>query len=283
VDLIKIRGVLTACGIQNEPGEEAAKLPLLAEKGRELAQKAGGEAPLPAKPDIRLFDELARQSGNAQLKYALDEQDGLKRAIKDWTDLAQRIEARRPEWAQLQELLNLSRGMAFHGPIQVEVDAIIDQRSLLADPNPVTGLVQQLETKLREAIQFHIQAYLARHADCLTQLQADSYWQQLSDTQQMAILSKRNLLTLDEPALNDAEAIIDSLNEVSLELWSERTDSLAGKFDSARLEAAELLQPKLQRISLPRTTFESEADLDAWLEQVKQQVLDKLNEGPVTF
>jgi hypothetical protein len=140
-----------------------------------------------------------------------------------------------------------------------------------------------LETKLREAIQFHIQAYLARHADCLTQLQADSYWQQLSDTQQMAILSKRNLLTLDEPALNDAEAIIDSLNEVSLELWSERTDSLAGKFDSARLEAAELLQPKLQRISLPRTTFESEADLDAWLEQVKQQVLDKLNEGPVTF
>jgi hypothetical protein len=99
----------------------------------------------------------------------------------------------------------------------------------------------------------------------------------------MAILSKRNLLTLDEPALNDAEAIIDSLNEVSLELWSERTDSLAGKFDSVRLEAAELLQPKLQRISLPRTTFESEADLEAWLEQVRAQVLDKLNEGPVTF
>jgi hypothetical protein len=283
VDLIKIRGVLTACGIQNEPGEEAAKLPLLAEKGRELAHKAGGEAPLPAKPDIRLFDELARQSGNAQLKYALDEQDGLKQAIKDWTDLAQRIEARRPEWTQLQELLALSRGLSFHGPIQTEVDAIIDHRSLLADPNPVTGLIQQLVTKLREAIQFHIQAYLARHADCLAQLQADSYWQQLSDTQQTAILGKRNLLTLDEPALNDAEAIIDSLNEVSLELWSERTDSLAGKFDSARVEAAELLQPKLQRISLPRTTFESEADLDTWLEQVKQQVLDKLNEGPVTF
>ena len=53
--------------------------------------------------------------------------------------------------------------------------------------------------------------------------------------------------------------------------------------DSARLEAAELLQPKLQRISLPRKTFESEADVDAWLDEVKQQILSKLNDGPVTF
>lgn len=283
VDLIKIRGLLTASGIENQPGEEAAKLPLLAEKGRELAQKAGGEAPLPAKPDTTLFDELARQSGNAQLKHALDHQDAIKQAIKDWTDLAQRIEARRPEWTQLQELLALSKGLSFHGPIQTEVDAIIDQRSLLAEPNLVTGLTQQLVTKLREAIQFHVQAYLNRHAECLAQLQADSHWQQLDEQQQNQILAKRKLLTLDEPALNDAEAVIDSLNEVSLELWSERTDSLASKFDSARLEAAELLQPKLQRISLPRTTFESEADLEAWLEQVRAQVLDKLNEGPVTF
>ena len=50
-----------------------------------------------------------------------------------------------------------------------------------------------------------------------------------------------------------------------------------------RLEAAELLQPKLQRISLPRKTFESEADVDAWLDEVKQQILSKLNDGPVTF
>ncbi|MBA4500884.1 BREX system P-loop protein BrxC [Marinobacterium marinum] len=283
VDLIKIRGLLTASGIENQPGEEAAKLPLLAEKGRELAQKAGGEAPLPAKPDTKLFDELARQSGNTQLKYALDEQDAIKQAIKAWAETAQRIEARRPEWTQLQELLALSKGLAFHGPIQTEVEAIIDQRSLLAEPNPVTGLIQQLVAKLREAIQFHVKAYLNRHAECLAQLQADSHWQQLDEPQQNQILAKRKLLTLDEPALNDAEAIIDSLNDVSLELWSERTDSLTGKFDSARVEAVELLQPKLQRINLPKTTFESEADLDTWLEQVKQQVLDKLNEGPVTF
>lgn len=97
------------------------------------------------------------------------------------------------------------------------------------------------------------------------------------------ILGKRKLLTLAQPVLNDAEAIIDSLNDVSLEQWTDRTESLSSKFDSARMEAVQLLQPKLQRISLPRKTFESEADVDTWLAEVKQQILDKINDGPVTF
>ena len=283
VDMIKIRGVLSSSGIECQPGEEANKLPLLAEKGRELAKRAGGPAPFPAVPDTKVFDELARQSGNAQLKQVLDEQDAIKQAIKDWSDTAQRIDARRGDWTLLTSLLDVSRGLAFHAPIQAEADAISQQRSLLDEPNPATGLIQQLVSKLRDAIQFHVQAYLDQHAKCLAQLQADSHWQQLSDEQQRAILEKRKLLTLEQPMLNDAEAILDSLSEVSLEQWTDRTDSLASKFDSARLEAAELLQPKLQRITLPRTTFESEADIDAWLAEVKQQILSKLNDGPVTF
>mgnify|MGYP003629453563 CR=1 FL=1 len=283
VDLIKIRGVLTSSGIDCQPGEEAAKLPLLAAKGRELAKRAGGEAPLPATPDASVFDELARLSGNAQLKYALDEQDAIKQAIKDWPATAERIDARKDDWSLVEELLNHSRGLAFHAPIQHEIDAIISHRSLLDDPNPVSGLIQQLVTKLRDAIQFHVQAYLDRHATCLAQLEADSYWQQLSEQQRHAILDKRKLLTIKQPALNDAEAIIDSLSDVSLEQWTDRTESLTSKFNSARLEAAELLQPKLQRINLPHQTFESEADVDTWLAKVKQQILDKLNDGPVTF
>jgi hypothetical protein len=144
-------------------------------------------------------------------------------------------------------------------------------------------LTQQLVSKLRDAIQFHVQAYQNRYAECLAQLQTDSYWQQLNEQQQSAILGKRKLLTQAQPVLNDAEAIIDSLNEVSLEQWTDRTESLGSKFDSSRMEAVQLLQPKLQRISLPRKTFETKADVDTWLAAVKQQILDKINDGPVTF
>lgn len=283
VDLIKIRGVLTSSGIDCQPGEEAIKLPLLAEKGRELAKRAGGEAPLPKTPDSRIFDELVRLSGNAQFKHVLDEQDAIKKSIKEWTNTAQRIEARRGDWTLLKSLLDLSRGLAFHAAIQTEVDAIINQRALLDDPNPISGLIQQLVSKLRDAIQFHVQTYLNRHAECLAQLQTDSHWQQLSADQQRAMLDKRKLLNLEQPALNDAEAIIDSLNEVGLGQWTDRTDSLVSKFESVRLDAVQLLQPKLQRIILPRKTFESAADVDTWLAVVKQQILDKLNDGPVTF
>ena len=283
VDLIKIRSLLAASGIDCQPGEEASKLDLLVDKGRTLAKKAGGEAPLPAYPNSSVFDEIAQQSGNAKLKYVLDEQDAIKQAIQQWTETASRIDLRRSDWLLLQDLLGLSRGLAFHAAIQTEVDAIIAHRSLLDEPNPVSGHIQKLVTKLREAVQHHVKGYLERHADCLTQLQADNHWQQLDTAQQDEILGKRKLLTLEEPVLGDANAIIDTLNEVSLEQWVDRTESLASKFDSARMEAVQLLQPKLQRITLPRITFETEADLDTWLAQVKAQVLDKLDDGPVTF
>lgn len=283
VDLIKIRGLLTACGIDCQPSEEAGKLDLLVEKGRRLAKSAGGEAPFPAIPSTHVFDEIAQQSGNAKLKQVLDEQDAIKQSIEEWQATAQRIEARQSDWSLLQTLLELSRGLSFQAPIRKEVEAIISQRSLLDEPNPVSAYIKTLVNKLREAIQHHLQTYLDHHADNLAQLEKDKHWQQLDEQQQDEILDKRKLLSLDEPQLNNADALIDALSEVSLEQWVDRTASLESKFDSARLEAVQLLQPKLQRISLPRPTFETEADVDAWLAQVKQQILDKLNDGPVTF
>src|SRR5690625_4345943 len=79
------------------------------------------------------------------------------------------------------------------------------------------------------------------------------------------------------------EALIEALQHTSLSQWADRTASLASKFESARLEAVKLLQPKVQHLHLPRATIQTEAELEQWLADVKQQVLDKLNDGPVTF
>ena len=283
VDIIKVRGVISAWGIPCQPGEESSKLPVLVEKARELAKRAGGEPPFPARPDTQMFDEIARQSGNAQLKQVVDHQGELKAVFQNWTQTAAAIESRRGDWDQLATLLNLSKGLAFHDEVHTEAKAIEQNRSLLAEPYPVKPLIQQLVCKLRDAVNHRIQSYCDRHAEQLALLQADTHWQRLSEEQQRQILSKRNLLNLPQPSLNDVEAMIDTLQDVSLEQWHDRTESLASKFDSARLEAVQLLQPKVQRIDLPRTTFESEADVDRWLAEVKARVLSKLNDGPVTF
>ena len=283
VDLIKIRGVINAAGIKCESGEEKAKAVLLAEKGRELAEKASGLAPFPVKPDTAVFDEIARQSGNGQLQAILDNQDAIKNALTDWQATAEKIAKRRSDWLQLNDLLDLSKDLAFYVPANELKDAIIKNRSLLDEPNPVSSITKDLVTKLREALRHRIDAYQTEYQRCLGALQADTHWQQLSTEQQQAILDKRSLHEMSAPELSTTDQLIDALNAFDLGQWSDRKDSLSSKFENARQEAVALLLPKVQRYSTPKITVNSEAELDTWLAQVKQDVLAKLNDGPVTF
>ncbi|AKX54390.1 hypothetical protein AKN90_00615 [Thiopseudomonas alkaliphila] len=283
VDLIKIRGVLNACGVNTAPGDEANSVVQLLQKARQLANEAGGDAPLPARPDLSLFNEIERQSGNAKLKMLLDEGEAIKALFKEWQTIASKIEPRRNEWWQLKDLLDLAKDLAFYPAIKAEADAISANRSLLDDPNPVAAHIKELSAKLREALQHHVQSYLDTHADQLQLLEADAHWQQLDTAKQQELLQRRQLLTMDEPSYGSTEALIEVLHHTSLSQWADRTASLASKFESARLEAVKLLQPKVQHMHLPRVTIQTEAELEQWLVDVKQQVLDKLNDGPVTF
>ena len=283
VDMIKIRRVINAAGIKCESGEEKAKAALLAEKGRDLAESACGPAPFPAKPDTQIFDDIARQSGNAQLNVILENQSDITDTLLEWQETAEKITKRRTDWSQLNDLLDISKDLAFYAPAKELADTIIKNRSILDEPNPVSGIIKELVTKLREALRHRIDAYQAEYQRGLESLTNDEHWQQLSQEQQQQILDKRALHEVAAPDLSTTESLIDALDSVSLGQWSDRKESLASKFENARQEAVELLLPKVQRYSTPRVTVNTEAELDAWLEQVKKDVLAKLNDGPVTF
>ncbi len=47
------------------------------------------------------------------------------------------------------------------------------------------------------------------------------------------------------------------------------------------MEAAKLLEPKVVRVHLSHSTVHDEAELEAWLDEAKAMVLDKLKDGPV--
>jgi hypothetical protein len=51
--------------------------------------------------------------------------------------------------------------------------------------------------------------------------------------------------------------------------------------EQARLEGAKLLEPKVQRVDLPRRTLRDETELAAWLEEAEQRIRSRLNDGPV--
>ena len=284
VDLIKIRGVINACGISCNNNEEInEKLIELIQLGRDLSNKAGGNAPYPEKPNSSLFTDIAKQTGNAQLKLVLDRQDEIKKSISNWKETALKIEKRQSNWSQLSDLLRLTQDTVFNEVLNIEVKAIIKNRSILDDPNPMSHLITDTVNKLRDAINLNVNNYKQKHKEHLTQLKSDKHWLQLTDEQQESILTKRSLDKLPNVDLSDIDSVIESLEKASIGQWNDRTESLNAKFDSARMEAVQLLQPKIQQISLPKVTFETEDDVKAWLQKVETKILAKLSDGPVTF
>ena len=281
VQLIQVRKLITEAGIKCHPQEELSKIPEFILKARQLAESAGGEAPKPEKVDTTLLEALTQESGNAQLLALYDHRDALKTRLDSWQQSAENIARRLPSWNTLKQLLQLSKGLAFHEELQTQYDAILSNRSLLADPDPVESQVKSVTDKLRNAItvlngQFNQEYQLLKE-----QLEENANWQKLTLAQQQQILDNYDLNQPDAITVNTVEELIDSLEACSIKHWNDRTQAQNIKFNSATMEAAKLLEPKVQQVKLPHRTLKTEADIKAWLEEVEQQMLKDLQNGPL--
>jgi hypothetical protein len=127
-------------------------------------------------------------------------------------------------------------------------------------------------------------------------LEQDGDWKKLSADQRETILAKHGLHEVSHPSpsgrdaggegavsvdVSTPESILDALERCSLSQWGDRTQALKGRFEQARLEVAKLLEPKVQRVNLPRRTLKDEAELGAWLAEAEALIRGKLGEGPV--
>jgi len=66
--------------------------------------------------------------------------------------------------------------------------------------------------------------------------------------------------------------VIASLEAMGLEMWQARCDALPQRFQQAQREASKLIEPKVVYVTLPSATIHNEAELEAWLAQVRKQV-----------
>ena len=85
-------------------------MPQFLQKMLELADQAGGEAPKPARPDTTFLDEIRLTAGNEQLLALYNRRDELSTSIDNWTDLAERIAKRWPNWIRLKRLIAHATG-----------------------------------------------------------------------------------------------------------------------------------------------------------------------------
>ena len=282
---IQIRKLFQKAGVQAAPNEEAQAVALVLQKLSDLADSAGGDAPKPAGPDKAILDEIRLTAGNEQLRILYDRREELEALIDEWTAQAKRIAARWPAWQSFARLLAHIDGLENADVIKAQAQSMVEQRLLLAEPDPCAPLTATLAQGLREALNGLAAAYDKAYADGLTRLEADANWGKLETEQRDMVLAKHRLTAADRPVVRTGitEYILETLDALTLEGFADRVAALKGRFDAALLDAARLIMPKVRPLKVPPATLTSAADVDAWVESVRATLQAAVADGPVAI
>jgi hypothetical protein len=283
VQLIKVRSLINALGVSCTAGEEASKLPQAVAAAKQAARSAGGDAPLPPAPNPALLNELEVLAGNSQLQLAYEHKDQLQADVESWKTQAEQIHQRKVQWSQLGDAMQHCKGLVIDAQLATERHAILQNRSLLANPNPVEPLIKQAMTAIREAITAHLDKYEQEYHACMHDLDADGTWAKLDSAQQQTLLKQHHLDGIPVEKLSGNDAVLESIERTSLQQWNDRTAALPGRFEYVRKAAVSALQPKVQHVRVERATLENEQQLQAWLKATEVQLRAELNKGPVAI
>ncbi len=279
---IAIRKLFQAVGVNCQPSDDLAPLvPQYITALRQLAQNSGGDVPLPECPDMSLIDQLAQQSGNAQLLDLCDAKTELEQYVQQWKDTAQAIAERQPQWQTLQNLLGHAKGLPGVQEIQTQANAILANRLLLTNPNPMTPLCNQLTQLLQQSWVQAQTEYQQEYEASLTELQATEDWQQLTPQQQEEILQENQLKPLSYGAVDTPDKVIKALESQPLNSWGSKKEALPLRITQARVRAAKVLQPQATELKLPSSTIRTPEEAEQWLSQARELILESLKQGPV--
>lgn len=280
---ISLRGLFDKAGITVRSGEEESRAPAFLEALTALAAGAGGQAPLPAPPDTTGIDDLRRLAGADQLGAILDRKEALEESIATWSKLKELAGKRLPVWHLATNLRRHAASLPVVEEAGAQLDAVMEQRSLLDDSDHVKPLVARLGVALREQL-------TARHADLtaatdaqLAVLAADPTWTKLDPAEAANVCRSVGLVKPPALDLGTDEALKDTLDAHPLASWQDGLDAVAQRAARA-LEAAAATVSRERpatTVAVRRGTLENEADVRAWLAEHEKKLTDAVAKGPV--
>ena len=278
---LDLKALFQRAGVATEKSKESEAAGQFLNAMLAMAATAGGEAPRPLPPDTQGVRSLQMLSGNAQLLKIHDAVDILTASITSWKKAADTIAKRWPAWERLLELLKFSDGLPEAGFCAASVRAIIEGRTLLAEPDAVPELAQQLTEALRNELSSLRDQIAAVYVAGEARLAASEIWQRLTDEQRAGMVTTCQLVPPSQEAVGTVEQILAALRTRTLADRRNLLDAVPQRFAKALDEAARLLEPKARRVTLPGATITNRDDLDRWLEEARRRVEQELSEGPV--
>jgi len=233
-------------------------------------------------PDYVAKLKTAALSGRDLVKRLAEEEKAAADLLAALTTQAAKITQREADWLQLNTLIEHMAGLPDLPAIAAERDAIRDGRLLLDDPDKSKPLVDRAADVLRNTLNQTFAAYQSEYGHCTGEINSAQEWTRLAPEDRAAILRDVELSSPEKaPKLGTLVDLVDSLTTCSPHRWGEKRDALRGQLTRALNLASKKLEPSVQPVTTPRRILRTEADLDAWMGEVRATVLTKLAAGPV--
>lgn len=281
VQRLDLKALFQKLSVNTPNGQESASASVFLTKLLQLAESSGGESPCPEVPQLKPIRELQTESGNAQLLAIHQQKDTLAQNILSWTATSGTIAKRLLCWQRLVELRDLAADIPEAIAITDSIDGILQNRSLLADPDPVPPLTQKLVTALRNTLNTLQAEAQTAHAAGTTKLATSTIWTKLAADTQTALTERFNLQPLESVKVATEEDILLALRTASLSNRRTLIEALPQRFALALEDAARKLEPKATSVILPSATIRDEHELDLWINEVHVIIKASLKKGPV--
>ncbi|MBZ5499154.1 MAG: BREX system P-loop protein BrxC [Acidobacteriia bacterium] len=280
---MKLRKLFHDAGVDCKPNEETAKAHVFLAHLAELADHAGGEPPMPARPATAHIDTLLGFGGAEQLAEILKQHDALAQQAKDWGKLAELAGKRKPAWETLYTLLKHADAMPGADELRKQADAVNSERRLLDASDPVPDIRKAAVDALRAAVTAAHAEYKKTYNEEMTDLTISDNWKKLRADQHKQILADEGIDSSPVLAVGSEADLTRTMEQTALPAWKTRTDALPQQFARAAMAAAKLLEPKIQRVHLSSGTLKTEQEVKGWLAGAEEDLLAKLKNGPIVI
>ena len=280
---LKLRKLFQDAGVACKPNEESEAAGRMLKQLGDLARDAGGDAPLPARPDTRHLSELETLAGNEQLLAVLERHDELAANFDEWSRAGRLAAERLPAFERLQALAGHAHGLNVARDVEPQIEAITADRRLLDASDPVTSLASKLTDALRSELAEAQKRYDETWAGERRRLEEAESWREVGPNARNEILARLQIKQASKGVTGTEQEVLESLGRISLDDWRMRTAALSTQFADARAEADRLIEPKIRHVKLPSVTLRTAADVKTWTEATERELLEHIQQGPIAI
>lgn len=266
---------------EGNPSDEyvRAEARRLVERLIALARQAGGEPPAPMSQVPAYLTEMSHQTGNQLIKTIAANVGHLERDIPAWRHQADEIARRLKTWENVKQLASHAGNLDGVGTIVERLEAIRENRQLLATPDPLTAVAQDLGGLLRSALQARLERHRQILDERLAWLKGTEEWNQLDAYRQDGFLAKSSMRPLETPSISSDRELLVALDKRPLTQLDAEIDALPARIDSVHDEVVNAILPETITVSLEKPLLRKPADVERWIKSTRDALMHYVNEG----